>query len=198
MRTRILLHLCCGPCGTECVRRLAVEGEVVLFFSNCNIHPPEEFYRRLRAARELAMRSGRPLVVDDYDHDQWRVFIRGLERAPEKGARCRKCFEFSLRRAYAYAEEHGLDAITTSLTISPHKKAGDIFAVERRIGDRFLAIDFKKEDGFRKSLDTSREWGLYRQNYCGCEFSLKASGMRRTGGTARTDGQSDRTTIRTR
>lgn len=175
MTRTILLHLCCGPCGTESVRRLCEEGTVTLFYSNCNIYPADEYSRRLEEARTLSRLSGCVLVVDAYDHDAWLAAVAGLEQEPERGARCRVCFEFSLRRAAAFAREHGYDALTTSLTVSPHKVSADIFEIGRRVADEFLCIDFKKKEGFKRSLQLSRAYGMYRQDYCGCEFSLKAA-----------------------
>jgi predicted adenine nucleotide alpha hydrolase (AANH) superfamily ATPase len=174
MSRKILLHVCCGPCSTEAVQRLLEIGEVTLFFSNANIYPEGEYQRRLEEARKVARRTDCPLVEDAYDHAAWRDYVAGLEQEPEKGGRCRKCFEYSLSRAAQYAREYGFDAVTTSLTISPHKVSQDIFAIGSRLTGDFLEIDFKKKDGFRKSLEWSRTWGLYRQNYCGCEFSLEA------------------------
>lgn len=171
-KQQILLHVCCGPCGTESVRRLQELGEVTLFFSNSNIFPSEEFDRRLFEVRRLASFTGCSLVVDPYCHAEWRSAVAGLETEPEGGARCRICFEFSLRRALMYAEENGFDSFTTSLTISRYKNSAVILGIGTGLGERFLAVDLKKQDGFRKSVELSREYGMYRQKYCGCEFSL--------------------------
>ncbi|MBN2449047.1 MAG: epoxyqueuosine reductase QueH [Lentisphaeria bacterium] len=170
---RILLHVCCGPCATAALERLREEGEVTLFFANSNLWPESEFQRRLAAARRLADASGCALVVDPYDHEAWRRFVQGFEQEPERGARCRRCFEFSLRRAAAYAREAGFELLTSTLSISPHKRSADIFRAGERAFGGFLAIDFKKRDGFRRSLELSRALELYRQDYCGCEFSLR-------------------------
>ncbi len=167
---RVLLHVCCAPCATHAIERLRAEHEVVLFFSNSNIHPPEEYERRLAAARSLAARLALPLVVDAYEHAAWRTAVAGLEAEPERGRRCEACFAFNLARAADYARLHGFDGFTTTLTISPHKSSATIFRVGASLGP-FLAVDFKKADGFRRGLALSREYGLYRQAYCGCEFS---------------------------
>jgi len=177
---RILLHICCGPCGSAALERLCRQGEVTLFFSNGNLFPEAEYERRLGAVRTLAAVCGIRLVADRYDHGAWRDWVAGLEHEPERGKRCRRCFEFSLRRAAAYATAHGFTALTTTLTISPHKDSQTIFAAGRAAtGERFLDIDFKQEDGFRRSLELSRQYGLYRQDYCGCEFSLAERDRRR-------------------
>ena len=171
----LLLHVCCGPCATHSVQALQREHHVTLFFSNSNIAPPAEYEKRLAAARRVAESCGTPLVEDAGDHAAWLECVRGLEQEPEKGRRCERCFEFNLSRAARYAAEHGFDRFTTTLTISPHKDAGQIFRIGAQLGP-FLAVDLKKGGGFKRSADLSRDFGLYRQTYCGCEFSRKSGG----------------------
>ena len=170
---KVLLHTCCGPCASACVPRLREEGhDVTMFYSNSNIDTPEEFEKRFAAAKRLAEADGVELVEDGYNHEAWlREVAAGLENEPEKGARCEKCFRFNLARTARYAAEHGFDAFATSLTVSPHKISARIF--EASDDGRFLKADFKKREGFKKSLKRSAELGLYRQPYCGCEFSRK-------------------------
>jgi epoxyqueuosine reductase len=170
MRERVLLHVCCAPCATHPVNVLSADHDVTLFFSNSNISPAAEFERRLCAARELAARMELPLLVDDYDHDLWLAEVSGLEKEPEKGKRCHVCFRFSLARTAAAAEAGGFDGFTTTLTVSPHKSSPVIFGIGEDF-EEFKAVNFKKQDGFRESVRLSREYGLYRQGYCGCEFS---------------------------
>jgi predicted adenine nucleotide alpha hydrolase (AANH) superfamily ATPase len=174
---RILLHTCCGPCGTHPIEVLEAEGlEVVLFFSNSNIAPVEEYLRRLDAVRCLATQVGVELLEDEYDHGSWLSFVAGLEDEPERGARCEQCFRFNLARTAARARAGGFSAFTTTLTVSPHKPAPLIFRVGNAIdSELFLDMDFKKRDGYRRSVELSRRYGLYRQRYCGCEFSLRDS-----------------------
>ena len=166
----ILLHVCCAPCATHPLQLLREHYTVVLFFSNSNIHPAEEYAARLDEARKLARLEGVPLVEDVYDHAAWLRHVRRWQKEPEGGRRCEACFRFNLRRAGEYCKREGLDAFTTTLTVSPHKNAERIFEIGRSVGP-FLEMDFKKRDGFKKSVDLSREYGLYRQHYCGCEFS---------------------------
>jgi len=175
---RVLLHTCCGPCASACVPRLADEGhDVALFYSNCNINTADEFERRRAAAAKLAENDGVPLVVDEYDHARWLAEVAaGYEAEPEKGARCERCFRFSLSRAARYAAEHGYEAFATSLTVSPHKVSPMVFAAgdaaaAGESGVKFLHEDFKKREGFKVSVRRAAELGLYRQSYCGCEFS---------------------------
>lgn len=169
---------------------------MTLFFSNCNVDTREEFDRRLAQAAKLGEADGVAVVADRYDHADWLENVaRGFEDAPEKGARCARCFRYSLARAAAYAAAHGFDAFTTSLTVSPHKPTAMVFAAGRdaawiastapcggtsAASAKFLETDFKKKDGFLRSTRRSRELGLYRQDYCGCEFSKRRA--RKDGG----------------
>lgn len=168
---RVLLHTCCGPCASACVPRLKDMGhEVAMFFSNSNIDSAAEFEKRRAAAAALAEHDGVALVTDGYDHESWlREVADGYEGEPEKGARCARCFRFSLARTAAYAAENGFDAFATSLTVSPHKVSPTVFAASE--DPKFLKEDFKKREGFKISVRRAKELGLYRQSYCGCEFS---------------------------
>ncbi len=170
---KVLLHTCCGPCASACVPRLKEEGhEVTLFYSNCNIDTAEEFEKRRAAAQKLADHDGVGLVADEYDHAAWlKEAAEGFEDAPERGARCARCFRFSLARTAAYAAAHGYDAFATSLTVSPHKVSKMVFAASEDA--HFLHEDFKKREGFKISVRRAAELGLYRQSYCGCEFSKR-------------------------
>ena len=165
---KIILHTCCGPCASACIERLLREKlQPVLFFSNSNIDTEGEYGKRLEQAKRLAEEYSLELKTDPYDHDKWLSAIRGLESEPEKGGRCLECFRFSLRRTAEFA---GGEQFATSLTVSPHKRSADIFAIGGRLPG-FQPFDFKKQNGFRRSLEISGTLKLYRQNYCGCEFS---------------------------
>jgi len=170
---KILLHTCCGPCATTCIERLSGEREVVLFFSNSNISSEEEYLRRLEHARKLAGLLGLELREDIYDHQAWLRHIHGLENEPEGGKRCERCFAFSLARTAAMAEALGIPAFTTSLSVSRYKSSPRIFSTGA-VFEAFQPIDFKKKDGYARSIELSRRYGLYRQEYCGCEFSRRA------------------------
>lgn len=175
---RILLHTCCGICAGHCVSLLQAQGhEVVLFYSNANIAPEAEFERRLEAVEMLCGHFGAPVIVDKPNHRDWLARVaRGFEREPERGARCPRCFRYSLERAAAAAREQGFDFFTTTLTVSPHKPSRLIFEIGKSIdAEHFLEVDFKKQDGFKKTNSISRSLNLYRQSYCGCEFSLRDS-----------------------
>ena len=184
---RLVLHTCCGPCAIACVPRLKEAGHgVTMLFANSNIDTAEEFEHRRAEAARLAAHDGVEFAALPYDHADWQEKVaRGYEDEPEKGARCARCFRYNLGKAAEWARERGLDAFTTSLTVSPHKPSAMVFAAglasEKEDGPRFLPEDFKKREGFKMSVSRARELGLYRQSYCGCEFSRRAA----ENGTAR-------------
>lgn len=146
--------------------------DVVLFFSNSNIHPAEEHQRRLAEVRRLAGLMHLELVEDGYDHAAWLAHVQGLENEPERGKRCLKCFEYNLDRTAHAMERLGLKRFTTTLTVSRHKSSRDIFTIGHGF-EGFVEVDFKKRDGYARSIELSRQFALYRQGYCGCEFSMR-------------------------
>jgi predicted adenine nucleotide alpha hydrolase (AANH) superfamily ATPase len=170
--TRVLLHTCCGPCASACAETLRSLGhDVTLFFSNGNVWPPEEYVKRLESVKRLSEEAELPLLQDTHDHAAWLQCVAGMEGAPEGGERCRHCFRFNLERTQNAALAHGFARFTTSLTVSPHKCSRTLFAVGREIDPlRFLAVDFKSNGGYQRSLELSRRYSLYRQRFCGCEF----------------------------
>ena len=173
---RILLHTCCGVCASQSVQVLKQDGwEPVLFFSNFNIAPHQEYLRRRAAAVALARAEGIPFEEDLPDYASWQVAVaEGFEGCAEGGARCARCFHFSLQRAFDALERLNCVAFTTSLTISPHKRSQLLHAIGREIGgERFISYDFKKQNGFQKANLRAAELGLYRQIYCGCEYSIR-------------------------
>lgn len=149
----------------------------MLYFSNSNIDTIAEFEKRLLSAKKLATHLNVELIVDAYDHESWLLkAANGFENSPEKGERCSRCFKYNLLKTFEYAKSHGFQFFTTSLTISPHKVSNVIFAsapTTKETEPKFLKFDFKKNDGFKKSLVQSKKLNLYRQNYCGCEFSKR-------------------------
>lgn len=173
MAKPILLHVCCAPCATASILRLRQDGwEVSLYFTNSNIAPLAEFEKRLESVKALARILDAPLFVDDYDHGLWLRHINGLENEPEKGLRCEKCFAFNLGRTAHKAAILEIKNFTTTLSISPHKPVKKIFAIGAEF-DGFKPYDFKKKEGFKQSIKLSKEYELYRQEYCGCEFSVR-------------------------
>ena len=179
-KRKILLHVCCGPCATASIERLLSDGwEVDLFFSNSNLASIDEYYLRLEAAEKTAEHFGLKLTADEYDHDAWLDAVKGLEAEPEKGGRCSVCFAFSLERTARAAESDTYDGFTTSLSISPHKNSSVIFSNGRAAGD-FIEYNFKKNEGFKRSIELSEQLDLYRQDFCGCEFSIRTAKQKNT------------------
>lgn len=171
MAEKILVHCCCGPCATSSIERMLSEGWMpVLHYQNSNIYPLEENDKRFRELEKVAEHYGLQLIRSPYNHEEWLEFVKGLENEPEHGKRCLKCFEFNLKAACQKACELGIEKFTTTLTVSRFKNSKDIFRVGEKF-EGFTDIDFKKKDGFAKSIELSKELGLYRQTYCGCEFS---------------------------
>ena len=172
----VLLHTCCAPCATHCIEVLRALGhKPTLFFSNANIAPESEFYRRAQEVTRLANIANVPLIIDTPDHNEWLMRVAaGLEAEPERGPRCARCFQYALRRSHRQMRASGLDAFTTTLTVSPHKLSHLIAGIGKEISEsEYLDLNFKKQDGFKRSLELSQEHDLYRQSYCGCEFSMR-------------------------
>lgn len=173
---KLLLHCCCGPCASACIERLLEEKRrILLFFSNSNILSREEFDKRVSCVEFLASKYSLKLIIDPYDHNAWLKRISLLpdfEKEPEKGKRCGACFDYSLGRAFEYAEKEQCNFATT-LTVSPHKNSRLIFSIGEKYPS-FECWDFKKKDGFKRSILLSAEYGFYRQSFCGCEFSFRA------------------------
>ena len=170
----LLLHICCAPCASGCYPFLnQADRQYTFYFSNSNLNSQDEYERRLDSAVKLAKLLQVELWVDPYDHSRWLEHVSTCENfqlEKERGARCRFCFEFSLQRTAEMAAEHNMN-FATSLTVSPHKDSKLIFGVGSR-WQHFECWDFKKKNGFKISLENSKKFELYRQNYCGCEFSL--------------------------
>ena len=171
---KILIHACCGICSGYPISLLKEIGyEPVVYFSNNNLDTKEEYSRRLEAQKIVCMYHWVDLIVEEYNHNEFLALVKGLENEPEKGTRCDVCIEMRLRSASQKAKELGINKFTTSLVISPHKNFEKISAIGISVADglEYVAIDFKKKDGFLKTNKLSKDLGLYRQNYCGCEFS---------------------------
>ena len=173
----ILLHICCAPDGSVPVPDLQAEGwNVVGFFYGSNIHPFDEYARRLEAVNILAAHCGISCVIGHYEPDEWFEGVKGLEAEPEGGRRCEKCFTLQLEACAREAVRLGRGSICTTLTISPHKNAELINVLGQAIADRYCLHwenrIWRKRDGFLRSVRASKELGLYRQKYCGCAFSV--------------------------
>ncbi len=172
---KVALHICCGVCAAGVAERLLSEGhEVRGYFFNPNIHPQEEYKKRLEAALKVAGEMKLVLEEGPYVPEDWLEKAEPLAGEPEGGRRCEVCYRYRLARTYQYMKDAGLDAFTTTLTVSPQKPAEVINRIGEEIGgDRFLARDFKKKAGFQRANELAGEWHLHRQDYCGCIYSKK-------------------------
>ena len=173
----LLLHVCCAPCSTHVAEVLKGPYEVTGYFYNPNIHPQAEYKTRRDEIRGYAEKIGLRCLFGAYDVDRWFEAVKGHEEDPEGGDRCRICYRMRLKETARFARENSFDYFTTTLSISPRKKAEMINRigeeVAREYGVGFHAADFKKKDGFKKSVEMSKRFGLYRQNYCGCIYSRR-------------------------
>ena len=179
---KILLHACCAVCASYPFLQLKNMGfEVILYFYNPNIFPYEEYRRRLAELKKLSEKYNAKLIIEEESYDYWLNLVKGFENEPEKGTRCTICFKERLKRAVNSAVKENCEYFTTTLTVSPHKNSKQIFecanlALAENIsgtGLKFLEIDFKKQDGYKKTSKLADEYGFYRQKYCGCEFSVR-------------------------
>lgn len=175
-RPKLLLHACCGVCGAWVPEMLSPDYDVTVYFYNPNIYPKEEYERRRDAAEEMAKSIGVNFIEGEYDHEAWLEAVKGLEAEPEGGGRCPICFSYRLEQTARYAKENGFDFFASTLTIGRNKRADVINPIGERLSDKFgikfLVGDWKKKGGQEESNKKSREHGIYRQHYCGCEFSL--------------------------
>ena len=181
-KPRVLLHSCCGPCSSSVLERLTADFEVTILWYNPNLYPETEYLKRLDTQRELLEKNGMKeqvrILVEPWRSRDYYESIEGLEKEPEGGKRCEKCFQLRLSETARIAAENGFDFFCTTLTVSRYKNTPLINeigeAAGREAGVKWLPSDFKKHGGEQRSQQLSREYGLYRQNYCGCEFSLRA------------------------
>lgn len=174
-KLKLLLHTCCGICGAWIPEKLSREYDVTIFYFNPNIHPHEEYEKRLAAVREVARVLDLPFIEGAYEPREWFTAVRGLASEREGGARCPLCFELRLRHTAEEAKRLGFDYFATTLTVGRFKPAAVINPIGERIaaevGVKFLAGDFKKQGGEMESQKRGHELGLYHQNYCGCVYS---------------------------
>ena len=175
----LLLHSCCAPCSSYVLEYLTEHFRILDFYYNPNITPEEEYRKRAEELQRLinAMPLTNPVTFLEgtYEPERFREIARGLEDAPEGGERCTKCYELRLREAAEQARRYGCDYFTTTLSISPLKDAQRLNAIGEALaeeyGVKYLVSDFKKRDGYKRSIELSREYGLYRQDFCGCVYS---------------------------
>ncbi len=178
---RLLLHSCCAPCSSYVLEYLSRYFSITVFYYNPNIFPPQEYETRVREQKRLVteLPALHPVTFQagPYDPDRFYQAVKGYEQVPEGGERCFQCFLLRLKEAAKAAREGGYDYFTTTLTISPLKNAAKLNEIGEEAGALFgvrhLPSDFKKKNGYKRSIELSREYGLYRQDYCGCVFSKR-------------------------
>ncbi len=180
-RPKLMLHGCCAPCSSYCLEYLSKYFDITLLFYNPNISSFEEYQKRENEVKRLISLLPQVHPVKflsvGYDSTEFEEMAKGLENVPEGGARCFKCYEMRMRKAAELAKEYGFDYFTTTLSISPLKSSQKINEIgeklEKEIGVKHLPSDFKKKEGYKRSIELSAMYGLYRQNYCGCRFSVR-------------------------
>ena len=177
---RLLLHSCCAPCSSAVLERLAENFDITIYYYNPNIDTKLEFMRRseeLEKLRVLGIKFN--VVIEEYKPDEYDVAVKGKENLGEGSERCYECYKLRLEKTARYASENDYDLFTTTLSISPYKKASWLSQIGRNFEElykiAYLDKDFKKKDGYKRSLELSRELGLYRQDYCGCKYSKTRS-----------------------
>lgn len=183
----LLLHSCCAPCSSYVLEYLTKYFEITDMFYNPNIYPPQEFEKRSAELERLigSMPLDNPVhfLPCEYNEQEFYDAVKGLEALGEGSERCFACFRLRLEKAAAYAKEHGFDYFTTTLSISPYKNAQALFDISKEISEKygvaFLPSDFKKKNGYKRSIELSHEYDLYRQDYCGCVFSKKEADHRK-------------------
>lgn len=180
-KPRLLLHACCAPCSSYVLEYLTKYFDITVFFCNPNISPEEEYLYRVtelkRLISEMCPEVG--FIEDKYNPKEFYDIAKGLENEPERGARCLKCYRLRLMKSALAAKEGNFDYFTTTLTISPQKDSSVLNSIGREISEAvgvpYLFSDFKKKGGYKRSIELSAQYSLYRQNYCGCIFSKRDS-----------------------
>lgn len=180
-KPRLLLHSCCGPCSSYVLECLCAHFRVTIDYYNPNIFPEAEFEKRLaeqaRLLTQMPLLETVELVFDPYDEAEFLDAVKGMESEPEGGARCAVCYRLRLAHTAKRAAAEGFDYFTTTLTVSPYKHADVLNEIGKELAEEYgvpyLFSDFKKKDGYKRSCTLAAEYGLYRQDYCGCRFSLR-------------------------
>jgi predicted adenine nucleotide alpha hydrolase (AANH) superfamily ATPase len=186
---KLFLHSCCAPCSSYVLEYLSQYYEITVFYYNPNIYPDEEYYKRVGEQKAFIQRFSKKqgqmgrgfhpigFVEGKYEKERFYQMAEGLESVPEGGERCFRCYALRLREAAQQARERQMDYFTTTLSISPLKNARKLNEIGEQLaeeyGVRYLASDFKKKDGYKRSVELSGEYGMYRQDYCGCVYSMQ-------------------------
>jgi len=178
---KLLLHSCCAPCSSYVLEYLSEFFEIAVFYYNPNIYPPEEYFKReeeqKRFIEKIPAKNPIHFIAGEFEEEKFYETVKGMENEPEGGQRCFACYALRLEKTAQEAQKGGFDYFTTTLSISPHKNAqelnriGDEIAAE--YGVKYLFSDFKKKGGYKRSCELSAEYGMYRQDYCGCIYSIR-------------------------
>lgn len=184
---RLLLHSCCAPCSSYVLEYLTEYFDITVYYYNPNISPMGEYEKRIaeqkRLISEMKFKNSVSFIEGTYNHDEFISLTRGLENLPEGGERCSLCYEMRLEAAAQKAAEINADYFTTTLSVSPYKNTAKLNTIGLKLameyGVPYLVSDFKKNNGYKRSIELSTEYGLYRQNFCGCIFSKKEAEERR-------------------
>ena len=180
-KKKLLLHVCCGPCSSYVMEYLNKYFDITIYYYNPNIDTKDEFDKRTHEVKKLVNEAdfakGVEVVVAPYEKELFEELSKGLENEKEGGSRCKKCYYLRLKKSCMYAKENNFDYFTTTLTISPYKDAVALNLIgnklEEEYGVKYLYSDFKKKNGYKRSIELSKIYDLYRQDYCGCIYSKK-------------------------
>ncbi len=177
-KPKLLLHCCCAPCSSYVLEYIAKYFEITLLFYNPNISPKEEFFKRYEELKSLLNQIGEnsiQIILPEYNPDEFFEIAKGLEQVPEGGERCYKCYRLRLEKTAEIAGQKGFDYFCSTLSISPYKNAKWLNEIGEQLGEfyaaQYLPNDFKKKNGYKRSIELSAKYNLYRQNYCGCVYS---------------------------
>ena len=181
VRPKLLLHVCCAPCSSYVLEYLNKYFDITVFYYNPNISSIDEYNKRLeeekRFVKQYPFNNEVKVVSWKYDNDRYEDLIKGLEHEKEGGPRCLKCYRMRLEESAKYALENGFEYFTTTLTISPYKNASALNEIGKELESlyhiKYLYSDFKKKNGYKRSIELSHEYNLYRQDYCGCKYSIR-------------------------
>ncbi len=178
-KEKLLLHSCCGPCSSYVLEYLCKYFDITVLYYNPNIYPEDEYQKRLHEQIKLIneLNNNKIKEIDlPYNHKEFTDYIKGHENDKEGGIRCHLCYKFRLEKTAEYAKENNFDYFSTTLTVSPYKDSQILNEIgsflEKKYNIKYLYSDFKKKNGYKRSIELSKKYDLYRQNYCGCEFSL--------------------------
>ena len=178
-KKRILLHSCCAPCSSHVISFLSNYFDITILYYNPNISPIDEYLKRkeeqIKLIKEIDKSNNVDILDCDYDNENYEELIKGLEKEPERGKRCYVCYRMRMEKTASTAKDNGYDYFCTTLSVSPYKNALWINEIGKELEDKYkvkwLYSDFKKKDGYKKSILLSQKYNLYRQNYCGCVYS---------------------------